>query len=78
MENEVEAIAAASSLSGNAWLGGEERYRGILETIEDAYYEVDLQGNLVLFNSALCRLLGYDAGELFGCSHRRLQPAGEA
>ena len=32
----------------------EERYRTILESIEDGYYEVDLAGNFVFFNDAMC------------------------
>ncbi|MEE8116732.1 MAG: PAS domain S-box protein, partial [Gemmatimonadales bacterium] len=42
----------------------EEKYRSILETIEDGYYEVDLAGNLTLFNGALQRMLGYPAERL--------------
>ncbi|MCX7682262.1 MAG: PAS domain S-box protein [Anaerolineae bacterium] len=49
----------------------EEKYRTILESIEDGYYEVDLAGNLTFFNSALCRILGYPADELLGMNNRR-------
>lgn len=48
----------------------EERYRTILETIEDGYYEVDTRGNLVAFNGALQRLLGHPAHELIGLNNR--------
>jgi len=51
----------------------EEKYRNILENIEDAYYEVDVKGNLVFFNSALVRLLGYPADELLGLNNRVYQ-----
>jgi diguanylate cyclase (GGDEF)-like protein/PAS domain S-box-containing protein len=51
----------------------EAKYREILETIEDAYYEVDLQGNLVLVNGAFCRLVGYTSDELIGRSNRDFQ-----
>ena len=30
----------------------EEKYRSILESIEDAYFEVDLEGNLIFFDYA--------------------------
>ena len=36
----------------------EERYRTILENIEDGYYEVDLPGNFTFFNDSLCRMSG--------------------
>ena len=50
----------------------EERYRAILEGIEDGYYEVDLAGNFTFFNDSLCRMFGYPPDELMGMS----QPAG--
>lgn len=37
---------------------GEERYRTIIESIEEGYYEVDLAGNLNYFNDALCNIIG--------------------
>jgi PAS domain S-box-containing protein len=48
----------------------EEKYRTILENIEDAYYEVDLPGNLTFFNDSLCRLVGYSEEELMGMNNR--------
>jgi PAS domain-containing protein len=41
----------------------EERYRTILESIEEAYFEVDLRGNLTFFNDSLCVVLGYSRDE---------------
>lgn len=49
----------------------EERYRTILESIEDAYYEVDIRGNAVFFNNAFSRLLGYTPQELLGMNNRQ-------
>jgi len=48
----------------------EERYRRILEEIEDGYYEVDLAGRFVSFNDSMCRMLGYGTGELTGIQYR--------
>jgi len=50
----------------------EEKYRTILENIEDAYYEVDLPGNLTFFNDSLCRLVGYSEEKLMGMNNRQL------
>lgn len=50
---------------------GEEKYRTILESIEDAYYEVDLRGNLTFCNSAFCRMVDYSEAELIGTNHRK-------
>jgi PAS domain S-box-containing protein len=44
----------------------EERYRNILDSIRDAYYEVDLEGKFTLVNDAVCRHLGYSREELIG------------
>ena len=49
----------------------EERYRTILENIEDGYYEVDLPGNFTFFNDSLCRMLGYSRDELIGMGNDR-------
>lgn len=48
----------------------EERYRTILEDIEEGYYEVDIAGNFTFFNEALCRIQGYSRDELMGMNNR--------
>ena len=48
----------------------EERYRAILEEMEDSYFEVDLGGHLTFINSAGCRHLGYSKEELIGMSYK--------
>ncbi|MBM3141441.1 MAG: PAS domain S-box protein [Chloroflexi bacterium] len=47
-----------------------ERYRTILEEMQDGYFEVDLTGNFTFFNDALCRGLGYSREELMGMNYR--------
>lgn len=49
----------------------EERYKNILESIEEGYFEVDLKGNLLFFNAAIVSILGYSADELTGMNNRR-------
>ena len=49
----------------------EEKYRDILENIQEGYYEVDLAGNFTFFNKALCRLLGYSEEEMLGMNYRQ-------
>ncbi len=49
----------------------EEKYRNILENIEDGYYEVDLAGNFTFFNSSLSRILGYPKEEMMGMNNRQ-------
>ena len=49
----------------------EEKYRNILESIEDGYFEVDIAGNLTFFNDSVCRMLGYSRAELMGMNNRQ-------
>ncbi len=49
----------------------EEKYRTILETIEEGYYEIDLAGNLTFYNDAVAVALRYDKAELKGLNFRR-------
>ncbi len=44
----------------------EEKYRNILESMEEGYYEIDLEGNLTFFNDGLCTMLQYSRDELTG------------
>ncbi|MDB5841801.1 MAG: hypothetical protein JWQ23_3753 [Herminiimonas sp.] len=57
-------------LAEQALRTSEENYRSIIDSIEDAYYEVDLKGNLVRFNTALASHLGYPPAELMGMNNR--------
>jgi PAS domain S-box-containing protein len=50
----------------------EEKYRTIIENIEDGYYEVDLAGNFTFFNSAMARITGYTRDELMGMNNRKI------
>jgi len=50
----------------------EEKYRTILGTIKEGYYETDLQGNFTFFNDSLCEILGYFKDELLGLNYRKL------
>ena len=49
----------------------EERYRTILEEMEDSYFEVDIAGNFAFVNDATCHSLGYPRDEVIGMDYRR-------
>ncbi|MGD1973646.1 MAG: response regulator [Desulfobacterales bacterium] len=42
----------------------EEKFRNIIETAPDGYYEVDMDGNFTFFNDSMCKILGYSRDEL--------------
>ncbi|MFH1139273.1 MAG: PAS domain S-box protein, partial [Pseudomonadota bacterium] len=47
----------------------EERYRSILENMQEGYYEVDLGGNIKFCNEAMARMVGLPKEEMTGqCS----------
>ncbi len=50
----------------------EERYRHIIDSIEESYFEVDLQGNLLFFNDTVLRDLNYAPDEIRNVNFRRL------
>ncbi|MFX0002812.1 MAG: PAS domain S-box protein [Candidatus Hermodarchaeota archaeon] len=48
----------------------EEKYRGILENINESYFEVDLNGNFTFFNDALCELHEVSREELLNTNYK--------
>jgi PAS domain S-box-containing protein len=47
----------------------EERYRTIMEDMEEGYYEADLTGNITFVNDSMSRILGYENGEMIGTNY---------
>ncbi|MGD8991533.1 MAG: PAS domain S-box protein [Desulfobacterales bacterium] len=41
-----------------------ERYRVLIEDVADGFYEVDLKGNFLFFNDALCRIFGFSCRKI--------------
>ena len=62
----------------DALRASEERYRTILETIPDAYYEVDLTGNNLMFNEAYLALFERPREEMEGVNYKRYTEATKA
>ncbi|MFZ1983209.1 MAG: PAS domain S-box protein [Desulfatitalea sp.] len=53
----------------------EEKYRNMIESIEEGYFELDLQNNLSFFNNALCRMAGLSKEECVRVAFTDLVPA---
>jgi two-component system, sensor histidine kinase and response regulator len=49
----------------------EEKFRKIIETAPDGYYEVDMDGNFTFFNDSMCTILGYSRMELSAMNQRK-------
>ncbi len=56
----------------------DEKLQIILEAIEEGYFEVDLRGNVTLFNRGLCNILGYPEDEMAGLNYRVYTEEGSA
>lgn len=61
----------ARKQSENALRESEEKYRTIIENMEEGYYEVGLLGNMALFNDSLTKILGYSSGDLTGMNYQQ-------
>jgi len=49
----------------------EDKYRNILASIQEAYFELDLAGNLTFVNDAVSLITGYSKEELIGMNNRQ-------
>jgi PAS domain S-box-containing protein len=68
MRVELEAL---SEMAEKALRESEEKYRTILHSLEEGYFEVDLTGNLTFFNDAFVKWSGYSKEELIGMNNRQ-------
>jgi PAS domain S-box-containing protein len=60
--------------SENALRDSEKKYRTILESIDEGYFEVGLSGSFTFFNEALSKITGYPSNELLGMNNRDYTP----
>jgi PAS domain S-box-containing protein len=68
---EAHQLAMERKRAEKALQESEERYRSILDNMEDGYFEVDMAGNFTFFNDSLCRELGYSQEEMMGMNNRQ-------
>ena len=68
---ELEGEATRNKQAEDALRQSEEKYRTILESMEEGYFEVDLAGNFTFFNDSLCKIFGFPGGELMGMNYRK-------
>lgn len=66
LKNEVSALRKNEAELRVA----EERFQIVFNSMKDIYVEVDREGNLTVFNPAVCELFDYTADELMGMNHR--------
>jgi len=44
----------------------EEKFRELLENVQEGYFEINLAGNFTFINDSVCRILGYSRKEVMG------------
>jgi len=64
------AISIANALSFEKLQASENKYRTIIDLMDNGYFEVDLSGNLHFCNDAFCRMMGYNHQELQNINYR--------
>ncbi len=64
LEDQTQAEAALRE--------SEEKYRTILERMEEGFAEVDLKGTYVFVNDSFCRITGRSRSELLGVNYKEL------
>jgi len=50
----------------------EEKYRTILEDMDDVYFEVDIKGIVTFVNASSCKMSGYSEEELLGMPFKKI------
>ncbi|MFZ1983174.1 MAG: response regulator [Desulfatitalea sp.] len=68
--NGISRDVTEKKLAERALRASEEKYRNILASIDDGYFEIDLKGRLTFFNDAMARMLGYEEDALRAMSYR--------
>jgi PAS domain S-box-containing protein len=61
---EVDELFRTRRKAETALRQSEERYRTIIDTIVDGYYEINLRGQVMFCNDALLRIFGYTRSEV--------------
>jgi len=68
-----QRIAAEAALRES-----EIKFRSIIETAPDGYYEVDQEGNFTFFNDSICKIVGYSRKEIAALNLLELLDAANA
>ncbi len=70
--NNIRAEIKERERTENALRESEKKYKTILEQMQEGYYEIDIDGNFIFFNSSMLRILGYSKNELSGMNKEKI------
>jgi PAS domain S-box-containing protein len=71
LEARVEIRTLELARANDALRESEGKYRNILESIDEAYFELDLKGNMTFWNDSTLRIGGYARSELMNMNYRQ-------
>jgi PAS domain S-box-containing protein len=71
---ELEAAEVGHKRTEEKLRQSEERYRTIVEEMEEGYYELDLDGHHTFFNNVISEQIGYTNKEIMGMSYKVYTP----
>ncbi|MBF0101714.1 MAG: AAA family ATPase [Desulfobacterales bacterium] len=69
--NAQSAISIENARMYNLIQEKEEKYRTIIENIEDGYFELNLKGDITFFNDSMCRISGFTSEEMMGTNYSK-------
>ncbi|MFO7838243.1 MAG: PAS domain S-box protein [Desulfosalsimonadaceae bacterium] len=75
---ELEGEKQALHIRMKQYRRNEQRFQSLMQSSREGYFELNLQGELVFFNDAVCRILGYSRPELIGKNNREYTSADTA
>ncbi len=70
--NQMIVQLATTTVKKEKLEASEEKYRTIVESIEEGYYECDITGTFTFVNDSLCKIIGYSRDEFMGINSRQL------
>ena len=71
IKGDVDDLLSERQQAEETLRASEEKYRTILENMEQGYSEYDIAGNFTFFNDSMCKILGYSRDELMGMNNRQ-------
>ncbi len=71
LSNKLRKYLEEQKKTATALRDSENKYREILNQMEEGYFEVDLSGNLLFFNPSLTKIIGYEPEEINGSNYRK-------
>ena len=66
----LKAIIDQREAATRLTLYHDDKYKTILDNMEEFYFEVDLAGHFTFFNDQICKVFGYSREELMGMNNR--------